>query len=206
MSMSDRRESDSDFVGVEEHRTVVLQHLPPHQGLAKVNQFLLASVFVLMMIVFILGFFLIPDENKVIESFVKANTSDISANMNPAISEEVNTLKGQLAGLVSGSIESKLRVLEDNIRSGKLSSSLGMVEELKNDVEFLRGYVKPIKSDRPASISNEQLIREMSYLKRLVYMTLASCALIFIGFVGVWIKNKQLLPYQKQSTGYIGKK
>lgn len=204
--MSDRRESDSDFVGVEKHRSVVLQSVPPHQGLIKVNQFLLATVFVLMIIVFVLGFFLIPDENNIIEGFVKANTSDISASMNPAISEEVNTLKSQLAGLVSGSIESKLKTLEENIRSGKLSSSLNMVEELKNDVEFLRGYVKPVKTDRPAAISNEQLIKEMSYLKRLVYMTIASCALIFIGFVGVWIKNKQLLPYQKQRTGYIGKK
>ncbi len=124
--------------------------------------------------------------------------------MNPVISSEVNALKGQLVGLVSGSIESKLNALEESIRVGTVSSSIGTIEDLKNDLKVLRAYSEPAKKGKTV-ISNEQLMQEMSQLKRLIYLTLASCGLMLAAVAGIWIKNRNRLPYKETKTSYLGK-
>jgi hypothetical protein len=122
---------------------------------------------------------------------------------NPVLSAEVNLLKGQFVGLVSGSIESKLRSLEDSLRSGALSNSLGTLEDIKNDVKVLRSYSEPAKKEQ--AIDNQQIMREMSQLKRLIYLTLASCGLMLAAFAGIWIKNLKKLPYKEAIIRYLNK-
>jgi len=180
---------------------VVLQRIPLHQGLMKVNRWLMAMVFFLMTVIVIAGFFLIPTSD--VTRFKKSETTIVE--MNPVLSAEVNTLKGQFVGLVSGSIESKLRSLEESIRQGTVSNSLGTLEDLKNDVKVLRSYSEPVKKDK-ATIPNEQLIKEMSELKRLIYMTLASCGLMLAALVGIWFKNRYRLPYKEAIKRYLGEK
>ena len=180
---------------------VVLQRIPLHQGLMKVNRWLMAMVFFLMTVIVIAGFFLIPTSD--VTRFKKSETTIVE--MNPVLSAEVNTLKGQFVGLVSGSIESKLRSLEESIRLGTVSNSLGTLEDLKNDVKVLRSYSEPVKKDK-ATIPNEQLIKEMSELKRLIYMTLASCGLMLAALVGIWFKNRYRLPYKEAIKRYLGEK
>ena len=120
------------------------------------------------------------------------------------MSAEVNTLKGQLVGLVSGSIESKLRTLEESIRSGTVTNSLGTIEDLKNDVKVLRSYSDPVKKEQ-ADVANEQLIQEMTHLKHLIYMSFASCGLMLAALAGIWIKNLKRLPYKDVIIRYLGK-
>ncbi|MDD1625923.1 MAG: hypothetical protein LUQ26_00385 [Methylococcaceae bacterium] len=180
---------------------VVLQRIPSHQGLMKVNRWLMAMVFFLMTVIVIAGFFFFPTND--VTRFKKAEAT--IAEMNPVLSAEVNTLKGQFVGLVSGSIESKLRSLEESIRLGSVSSSLGTIEDLKNDVKVLRSYSEPAKKEKSA-IANEQLMREMSELKHLVYLTLASCGLMLAAVGGIWFKNRYRLPYKKIIISYLGKK
>src|SRR5664280_2315815 len=147
---------------------VVLQRIPSHQALMKVNRWLMAMVFFLMTVIVIAGFFFLPAND-----ITRYKKSEVNiAEMNPVLSAEVNTLKGQFVGLVSGSIESKLRSLEESIRLGTVSNSLGTVEDLKNDVKVLRSYSEPAKQEKVA-IDNEQLMREMSELKHLIYVILA---------------------------------
>ncbi|MDD1613598.1 MAG: hypothetical protein LUP98_02975, partial [Methylococcaceae bacterium] len=136
---------------------VVLQRIPSHQGLMKVNRWLMAMVFFLMSVIVIAGFFLFPTND--VTRFKKSEAT--TAEMNPVLSAEVNTLKGQFVGLVSGSIESKLRSLEESIRRGSVSNSLGTIEDLKNDVKVLRAYSEPTKKEKVV-IPNEQLMQEMS--------------------------------------------
>jgi len=78
-----------------------------------------------------------------VTSFKKSEVT--AAEMNPVLSAEVNNLKGQFVGLVSGSIESKLRTLEESVRLGTVSTALGTIEDLKNDVRVLRTYSEPPK-------------------------------------------------------------
>jgi hypothetical protein len=191
--MSDMHKTKSEVV--------VLQRIPSHQGLMKVNRWLMAMVFFLMTVIVIAGFFLFPAND--ITSYKKSEVT--AAEMNPVLSAEVNTLKGQFVGLVSGSIESKLRALEESIRRGTVSTALGTIEDLKNDVKILRAYSEPAKKEKVV-IANEQLMQEMSELKHLVYATLASCGLMLTAIAGIWLKNRYHLPYKEAIIRYLGKK
>ncbi len=191
--MSDIRETKSEVV--------VLQRIPSHQGLMKVNRWLMATVFFLMTVIVTAGFFIFPDNDVTSYKKYEANIAD----MNPVLSAEVNTLKGQFVGLVSGSIESKLRTLEQSIRMGTVSNALGTIEDLKNDVKVLRAYSEPVKKEKVA-IANEQLMREMSELKHLIYVTLASCGLMLAAVASIWIKNHYLLPHKEAIIRFLGKK
>ena len=178
---------------------VILERIPSHQNLVKVNRWLTAMVVFLMAVIIIAGFFIVPS-NKL------KNTEVNNAEINPALSAEVNTLKGQFVGLVSGSIESKLRVLEESIRLGTVSNSLGTLEDLKNDVQVLKSYTEPVKKEVAVVVPNEQLIQEMSHLKRLVYLTLASCGLMLAAIGGVWLRSRFRLPYKEAVIRYLTKK
>jgi hypothetical protein len=177
---------------------VVLHGIPQHQALMKVNRWLMAMVFFLMAFIVIAGFFLLPAND--LSRYKKSEVADI----NPVLSAEVNTLKGQFVGLVSGSIESKLRALEESIRLGKASNALGAIEDLKNDVKVLRSYSEPANKDSVV-VDNAQVMREMSHLKRLIYLTLASCGLMLAAIAGVWIKNRYRLPYKEIVIRHLGK-
>jgi hypothetical protein len=202
--MSDMREISPEIVDAPGGRSVILHTIPSHQGLMKINKLLLTAVFFLMTVVLILGFLLFPTHD-VVPNYRKATPFEVySSEMNSVLSAEVNTLKGQLIGLVSGSIESKLRTLEESIRLGAVSSSLGMIEDLKNDVKVLRSYSDPAQKEQ-VSIDSEQLMLEMSQLKNLVYLTLASCGLMLAALAGIWIKNRNRLPYKEIKRSYLGK-
>jgi len=120
------------------------------------------------------------------------------------LSAEVNTLKGQFVGLVSGSIESKLRTLEDSLRSGAVANSLGTIEDIKNDVKVLRTYSEPVKKE--PLVDNQQLMQEMSQLKRLIYLSFASCGLMLAAVAGIWIKNLKKLPSKEAIIRYLSRR
>jgi hypothetical protein len=193
---------------MQEKRTEVIQiqglvrTIPSHQQLVKINKMLMGTVFFLMLIVMVLGFVFIPSSNTV-TGYEKINVSTIAASgMNPAVSAEVNLLKGQLIGLVSGSIESKLKTLEQNVKLGAVDNSLGTIADLKNDIKVLRSYSdSPKKSE--AVVSNVQLAEEVSHLKHLIYASLASCGLMFVAAAGVWVKYRKRLPYKEIKKGFI---
>ena len=186
----------------ELHKTksevLVLQRIPSHQGLMKVNRWLMAMVFFLMAVIIIGGYLLFPANN--LTRFKRSEAA--MAEINPVLSAEVNTLKGQFVGLVSGSIESKLITLEESIRLGSVSNSLGTIEDLKNDVKVLRSNLEPAKKEKVV-LANEQLMQEMSELKRLIYVTLASCGLMLAAIVGIWVKNRYRLPYKEAVKRYL---
>lgn len=193
--MSDSHEKDS--------KLVVVQVAANHQSLVKVNRWLLYAVFFLMSVIVIAGFLLFPSDD--LTDYKKLNPTKVYADqMNPVLSAEVNTLKGQFVGLVSGSIESKLRTLEESVRLGTAPDSLLTIEELRSDVKALRAYSDDPNNDK-VKIPNEQLMAEMSALKRLVYLSLASCGLMFVAFAGIWIKNRHRLPYKEIITRYLHK-
>lgn len=198
--MSAKREVNSEVVEAQRHLSVVMHRIPPQQALMKVNRVLLAIVFALMAIVFILGFVLFPAQG-VLEGYKQVRP--YAAEMNPVLSAEINSLKGQLVGLVSGSIESKLRALEESVRLGTVSTSLGTIEDLKNDIKVLRSYSEPNEAEQ-AVISNEQLMQEMSHLKNLIYVSLASCGLMLAAVAGIWIRNRKHLPYTEAKRAYLG--
>ena len=183
------RKIKSEFVGAQETNIVVLTDTPQHQGLVKANRFLLLVASSLMVIVFVLGFLLLPADD-MLDSFKPKQEviPEVYAIQNPALTAEINTLKGQLVGLVSGSIESKLRTLEQSIRMGQRNTSLGTIQDLKNDVRVLRSYSEPEKK-QGQNLANETLLKEVSQLKTLIYLTLTSCGLMIAAIGGIWVRN-----------------
>ena len=182
----------------------VVRTIPSHQQLMKVNRLLVGAVFCLMLIVFILGFVFIPSSD-VVNSADKINAAQIAAQgMNPVVSTEVNNLKGQLIGLLSGSIESKLKTLESSIKSGTVDNSLGTIADLQNDIKVLRSYSEP--ANKPESVvSNVQLAEEVTHLKHLIYASLASCGLMFVAAAGVWVRYRRRLPSKEINMASAGR-
>lgn len=190
------QEKHTDIVKIQE----VVRTIPSHQQLVKANRTLMGVVFLLMVVVLVVGFVFLPSSNAV----KNINAASIVAEgMNPVVSTEVNTLKGQLIGLVSGSIESKLKTLETSIKSGTVDNSLGTIADLKNDIKVLRSYSESPKKAETI-VSNVQLAEEVTHLKHLIYTSLASCGLMFAAAAGVWVKYRKRLPYIKKD--YLGKR
>ncbi|MGR9051323.1 MAG: hypothetical protein ACU84J_01615 [Gammaproteobacteria bacterium] len=200
--MSEMRDFNA---GAERDRSpVVLERIPSHQSLVKVNRLLLYAVFSLMTVVFIMGFFLIPSSSALERYNSTSSTYAYQAAVNPALSAEIDTLKSQLIGLVSGSIESKLRTLEQSIRLGAVDYSLGTIEDLKNDVKVLRSYSDTVAQDK-VGLTNEQVLSEMSQLKNLIYFTLASCSLMMAAIAGIWFRNRYWLPHKDADKRLLNK-
>ncbi len=176
------RHNKEELIGAKgRHGLIFLQNNPQDHGLVKANRFLLLFASSLMVIVFIMGFFLMPDDAR--DAFKTNN-----AIQNPVLSAEINELKGRLVGLISGSIDGKLRALEDNIRSGSVADSLVTIQDLRSDLKVLQIYSKSNKRE-VKNLINEEVIKEVSQLKSLIYLTLTSCGLMIAAIGGLWIRR-----------------
>jgi hypothetical protein len=195
--MSDRHENKT--------KLVVLHEIPNHQNLVKANRWLLFTVFFLMSVIVVGGLFLFPREDVTSYQKVATATTNNNYQVNPVLSAEVNALKGQFVGLVSGSIESKLRTLEESVRLGTAPDSLLTIEELRSDIQALRAYSNMPDSNKVAGVANDKLVHEMSELKGLVYLSLASCGLMLVAVAGIWIKSRKRLPHKENIPRYLNK-
>ncbi len=199
------RKVDPEIVNAKGREVALLHDIHQHKDLVKANRYLLMLVTALMVLVFVLGFLILPDYDLVEQVKSRQKLSSAAyAVQNPALADEINTLKSQLVGLISGSIESKLRVLEESIRLGSVSTSLGTIQDLRNDVSILRSYSEPPIKDNARQV-NDQLIAELSHLKNLIYLTFASCGLMIAAIAGFWLRNRFRLPHQR-ARSYLGRK
>ncbi len=192
------RKFDPEVINAEGREVAPFQDVLQRQGLVKTNRMLLMLVFTLMLLVFMIGFLVLPDFDFVEQAENRQSVAPaVYAVQNPVLSAEINTLKSQLVGLVSGSIESKLRTLEESIRMGSVSASLGTIEDLKNDVKFLRSYSESSQIGHDNHRVDENLIREVAHLKNLIYLTFASCGLMIAAIAGFWLRNRFRLSYRE---------
>ena len=196
-------EINLDDANNDSRALALIQAVQKHHALVKANRFLLAIVFVLMVAIFVMGVFLMPKQKSL--SDLKSNQADVAAYalQNPVISAEINVLKGQLFGLLSGSIESKLRSLEENIKRGSVVDSLNTLQDLKSDVKVLSSYSNAPQAENKSVDANQQLIKELTDLKDLVYMTFISCGLMIAALAGVWLRNRYRLTHQRKNTLYL---
>lgn len=171
--------------------------------LLKANKVLFYTVIALVVVI-LFGFFVLPKHNIFTEFEKRQTIAEIQREpINPALSAEIKLLKNQLVGLISGSIESKLRLLEESIKSGNLSTTgMGAIQDLKNDVIVLKTYSKTgagrlIATDTAANQKklNKQLLDEVSQLKNLLYASIISFGLLVAAVVGVWYQGRYRLGY-----------
>ncbi|OQW76396.1 MAG: hypothetical protein BVN35_06380 [Proteobacteria bacterium ST_bin11] len=202
--MSDMPEINLDDVKTDKHEIVYLR-AHQHQALMKANRFLLMLVLALMAAVFLLGFVLLPKQNLLTEIQKHQVVSTAYATHNPVLSAEISALKGQLFGLLSGSIDSKLRALEENIKKGSVAESLDTIQDLKGDVKILTTYSVDSPARMEGAAVNQVLIKELNDIKDLVYLTFVSCGLMIAAIAGVWLRNRYRLSHQASQQAYLSK-
>lgn len=203
--MRNMPEIDFENANDENQALAVFKAERHNQALVKANRVLAVTIFFLLIVVFAMGALLIPDRDFGWNKAANTTLGHVSNSLrNPAISDEINALKGQMFGLVSGSIESKLRSLEENIKRGSVVESLNTIQDLKTDVKVLTAYSNgPQLRPTPENSVNQAVIKELSDLKSLVYLTFVSCGLMVAGLVAVWLRNRYRLTHQKTHL-YLG--
>ncbi len=185
---------------------VLLNHQLQQQRLIDLNRYLIGAVFVLMSMVFVLGFFVIPDEADIARELQNKQQAQALTDTNPVISAEIDSLKGELVGIVSGSVESKLKSLEESIKLRSVLGSLQTLQEVRDDIKVLRKYSDPLEQkQQQVAQANAALIEEVSQLRNLIYLTLGSSSLMFSAALLVWVKNRKRLTYQKKEAAYISR-
>lgn len=195
--------SDSD--SEKNKNQIILLHIDSKQAVAKHNPWRLRGALLLMLVIVMAGFWLIPSQS-FLDSYPKISASEANTVLSSqTLNAEVASLKGELVGIVSGSIENKLVTLEQSLRNGSTNASLGAIQDLKNDIKLLRTYSTSEKAGVQSATANAQLVSEMAHLKRLIYMTIGSCGLMFVAIAGIWIKNTKTLPYPEKLVRFLGK-
>ena len=168
----------------------------------KMNQLVLSIIIGLMALVVYLGVLLIPESDIAPKSVAKS--VDLSkVPMNPVVSAEIQALKSQLVGLVSGSIESKLNFLSEGLRTGTMTTvSLESLQAIQEDVEVLKTYSESgagrliaAKYLPQTDTQAVDLAAEVSQLKSLVYFLISSCGLMFAVIGGVWVRQRLALTH-----------
>jgi len=203
--MSNMPEINLDDANHDSRALAIIQAVQKHHALVKINRVLILAVFFLMAVVFVMGFVVMPKYSLRPQSKSDQMVLAEQALQNPAISAEITMLKGQLFGLVSGSIESKLRSLEDNIKRGSVVESLNTIQDLKSDVKVLSTYTNAPQLKVQDPNVNQQLIKELSDLKDLVYLTFISCGLMIAAMAGIWLRNRYRLTHHKNQTLYLSR-
>ncbi len=191
--------------GKIQNNIVILHQQLQHQRLIKLNRYLISAVFILMTLVFVLGFFIFPDNNDIAKTLKNKQQLAVTMKNSPVISAEIDSLKGELVGLVTGSIEAKLKSLEEGIKLGSVLGSLQTLQDVRNDVKLLHKYSDPLEQkQQQIAQANVALIDEVSHLKRLIYLTLGSCSLMFTALLLIWARNrKHFLNYQKNAPSLL---
>lgn len=187
------REINPRDINTQNRALVVLQN-SRQQQLVRLNRYLVYLVLGLMTLVVLLSVWRSPAD-----PLDQLSAQQALQQPNPGLSAEISMLKNQVAGLVGGSIDSKLRMLEDSIRTGSVANALGTLQDLKRDVRLLQAYSEPNALAAQPPVATEVVLAEVSQLKNLLYLTLASISLIFAAAAGIWFKQRYRLSYQRKA-------
>jgi hypothetical protein len=137
-----------------------------------------------------------------------SNSNSKASNLNSAalLAKDVEFLKGQMNILITGAMESKIQQLEESIQSGILSGTeLGTVQALKEDLKALKAYSvqnasmtlglagdadnRGAQSPSRASLYSDELLQEVSKIKSLFYISIASWGVAIVIFGGTWARG-----------------
>ncbi|MCK5353714.1 MAG: hypothetical protein KAJ63_01240 [Methyloprofundus sp.] len=189
----------------KEVRNMAVLNSVTQLSVLKMNRLVLATIIGLMSMVVFMGILLMP-VNEIVKSSVQVHkpVALYDVQMNPVISAEVDALKSQLVGLVSGSIESKLKILEEGLRTGTIAEiGLDTIHALQEDLVVLKTYSetgagrliaqKYLQQPRAERAEAQALAAEVSQLRNLVHLLIVSCGLMLAAIAGVWVRRQYVL-------------
>lgn len=167
----------------------------------------MASSFLLLIITFFFGYSVFSqDPLKSLGRYQSPNPVSLDKIVaNPALSADIDMLKGQMVSMISGSIKAKLTQLQESINAGKVTTQeLVILSELTQELDALRAVSRPRigvgSVDQSVLVSKGRqdpaiLLKELSNLKLLVYLSIISCGLMFVASAGVWLQTRFVLQH-----------
>jgi len=184
-------------------RNVTVLHSATQLSVLKMNRLVLTVMVGLMALVVFMGSMIMSTDKSTIQlAQTKKSVELYELQMNPVLSAEVDALKSQLVGVVSGSIESKLKILEESLRTGAISEvGLETIHALQQDVIVLKTYSKTGAGrliaqkylQEVGNTSSKNLADEVSQLKSLIHVLITSCGLMVAAVGGVWVRKRYAL-------------
>jgi hypothetical protein len=173
----------------------------------------------LMALILALGLYLLLNTGQMLERF-QGRLAGVEDNDTVRIKQynrQLEALQDRMTSFVADSVENKLKALERNVTEGVVGAQeIKTLEELRGEVKLLEKYsagrggnltdssrleharfqITPGTGDMPSSAD---LLNEVSQMKRLLYLGIASC-----GFVGCllggywWQSNSRIKRLSKE--------
>jgi hypothetical protein len=174
-----------------------LFEIPSRSGRAFAMVILVGLVLLGMYLLFHAGLFF-----KRFEDQLRAESGD--ATRIRMYNAQLESLQDRMTGFIAGSVEAKLKALENSVASGTVGAQeIRMFEELKNELKLLETYsagrsgnlTDQARLDHPRfqavggigqPASHGELLREVLRLKILLYFSIASCGLVGAMVCGYW--------------------
>ncbi len=128
-----------------------------------------------------------------------------NSGQEPQLSPEVKTLEGRLARVLSASVESKLRRLEQSVERGTLGGEdLQLLEAAAGELRLLRsqpqggmGQDRTTEHPRyrsvqaPATATGTDALGQVEELRAIVYAVVVCVALLLLLAIGLWFSTSR---------------
>lgn len=192
---------------------------PPARGSAFLWGFALLCIALVLSVILT---FLLPllDRPRDISVRFPSSTPQASTERNSTLRQDVELLKGQMNVLITGAMESKIQHLEKSLQSGIITTAdLQLVREVKEDLKTLKAFSArnastnlsliagtekvPNQPDSLATLYTEDVLHEISNLRTLLYISIASCGFAILVLGGAWLRSFYRLK-QIQNDQWFG--
>jgi hypothetical protein len=163
--------------------------------------------FALMVLMLIVSLYLFISTSQMLERF-QGRLADVEDSDSARIrqyNEKLESLQNRMTVFVADSVETKLKNLEKNVTAGTVGTQeIKTLEELKSEVKLLETYsigkranltdptrldharFQPVPGSQSTVIQSGDLLYEISKMKRLLYLGIASCGLVGLLLGGYW--------------------
>jgi hypothetical protein len=181
--------------------------LPDHALLDMPSQRARYWAFALMALMLAVSLYLFLSTSQMFERLHGrlAGVEDSDAVRIRQYNEKLESLQNRMTAFVADSVETKLKALEKNVTAGTVGAQeIKTLEELKGEVKLLETYsvgkranlTDPSRLDHArfqttpgsenAAVAGGDLLYEVSQMKRLLYLGIASCGFVGLMVGGYW--------------------
>ena len=152
-----------------------------------------------------------PDKG-ILEKYEQKISAEVDGMQQiPSLRKEIAILQKQLTALTTESIESRLHIIEENIRVGKIKpSDVKATQDLSHDLQILKTYMfrdpeellelkqlqrnyQDLKNQSDKYIEKDDVMREVSFLNNLFFSSIGLFGLLLAVMGGSWLQSNKKL-------------
>ncbi len=199
---------------------ILRDRLPEHLMPGMPSQRLRYWVLALVAFVLAVSLYLLINTSQMVGRF-QARLSHVEDNDALRIrqyNQKLEELQDRMTVFVADSVETKLKTLEKNVTDGSVGTQeIKILEELKGEVKLLEQYssgrggklTDSSRLDHPRfqitpgtqnTTSSGDLLHEVSQMKRLLYLSIASCGFVGCLIGGYWWQSNSRIKRLSRDT------